>query len=206
MKSMRASALTKLLALATALTGCSVPTVPDMTYYRLPPLAESLVTKVPPLALPVDVSVFAADGLYAEQALIYALDEGGRTLRSYHYQVWADPPARLLQRRLIALLARSNATPQVSDRLPASTDALRIGGLILRFDRLRQIAGYSAAVTLQLRVERGKSLLHERVYRAEALASGTEVAASVDAFGAAIDIIYAQFLDDLARLPQVPTP
>ena len=182
------------------LAACAPPTVPDMTYFRLPPPAADLVQRAPALELPVDVSVFAADGLYAEQALIYTTDVGGRTLKSYHYQLWIDPPARLLQRRLIGVLRQSKAAPLVTDRLPASTDALRISGLILRLDRARSDAGYSAKVALQLRVERGGDLLSERVYRAEAPAAGEDLAASVEAFGAALDRIYGEFLGDLGAL------
>lgn len=60
--------------------------------------------------------------------------------------------------------------------------------------------GPAPAMTLRLRVERGKALLHERVYRAEMPANGSDVAASVGAFDAAIDTRYAQLLDDLRHV------
>lgn len=186
------------------LSACSAPTVPDVTYFRLPPPAQDLLKEPPHLPLPVDVSIFSADGLYSEQALIYTLDDAGRVLRSYHYQLWADPPARLLQRRLIALLRRAEAAPLVTDRLPASADAVRISGLILRFDRLKQGAGFNANVALQLRVERSGKLLSEQVYRASVPAAGADVADSITAFGAALDQIYAQFAADLGRLKLEP--
>lgn len=191
-----ALAMTAVLALA----ACSPPTVPDMAYFRLPPPAAEVTQRAPQLAIPVDVSVFGADGLYAEQAIIYSPDIDGRTLHNYHYQLWIDPPARLLQRRLIWVLREAKAAPLVTDRLPASTDALRVSGVIFRFDRARLAEGYAAKVTLQLRVERGGTLLSERVYRAEVPAGGGEINASVTAFGAALDQIYAEFLGDLAQL------
>lgn len=191
-----AFAIVALLALA----ACSPPTVPDMTYFRLPPPVAEVTQRAPTFAIPVDVSVFGADGLYAEQAMIYSPDADGRTLHSYHYQVWIDPPARLLQRRLIWVLREAKAAPLVTDRLPASTDALRVSGVIFRFDRAKVGEGYAAKVVVQLRVERAGVLLSERVYRAEVPAAGTEVSASVAAFGTALDNIYGEFLGDLAQL------
>lgn len=188
------------IAMSLALAACSPPTVPDMAYFRLPPPAADVTQRAPTFAIPVDVSVFSADGLYAEQAIIYSPDAEGRTLHNYHYQLWIDPPARLLQRRLIWVLREAKAAPLVTDRLPASTDALRVSGLILRFDRAHEANGYAAKVVLQLRVERSGELLSERVYRAQAQADGEELNASVAAFGHALDQIYAEFLGDLAQL------
>jgi ABC-type uncharacterized transport system auxiliary subunit len=192
--------VTLAMAALLALVACSPPTVPDMTYFRLPPPAAEVAQRAPTFAIPVDVSVFGADGLYAEQAIIYSADADGGTLHNYHYQLWIDPPARLLQRRLIGALRDAKAAPLVTDRLPASTDALRVSGLILRFDRAHGADGYAAKVVLQLRVERAGELLSERVYRAEAPANGDELKASVAAFGTALDRIYGEFLGDLALL------
>ncbi len=185
--------------LALGLAACSAPTVPDVTYYRLAEPAAAVWQRAPSFPVPVDVAVFGADGLYAEQALIYSTDAGG-TLRTYHYQLWADPPARLLQRRLIDVLRRAQAAPLVTDRLPASADALRITGLIRRFDRARRADGFHAEIDLQLRVERSGRLLAEPVYHADMLAQGTDLEASVAAFGRALDDVYARFLADLAAL------
>src|SRR4051812_8411153 len=88
------------VATAIMLVACSAPTVPDFTYFRLPRPQE--LEPVPaPLFGDLVVEVFGADGLYGDQALIYALDPGAEQLRQYHYQLWTDPPARVLQRRLI---------------------------------------------------------------------------------------------------------
>lgn len=111
-------ALLSILVVALLASACSSPTVPDMTYYRLPPASETVLAKAPALPIPVDVSVFAADGLYAEQALIYTPGGDGPSLKTYHYQIWIDPPARLLQRRLIGVLRRARGSA-AGDRPPA---------------------------------------------------------------------------------------
>ena len=189
-----------LLAL-TVLAGCGSPTVPDFTYYRLPspePLPQS-----PALLFreSIVVDVFGADGLYADQALIYGLDDSAQELRQYHYQLWTDPPTRILQRRLIQQLRGAKISAQVTDELPASSVAVRISGVILRFDRIPIAAGgFNAVVALKLRADApgGEPLLDE-YYRAELPASGASVKATVDAYGAALDQIYAQFYADLRK-------
>lgn len=192
--------LIALLALI-VLAGCSSPTVPDFTYYRLPrpvPLPQS---PAPLFRESVVVDVFGADGLYADQSLIYGLDDSAQELRQYHYQLWTDPPTRILQRRLILQLREAKVSTQVTDELPASSVAVRISGVILRFDRVPIAAGgFNAVVALKLRADApdGQPLLDE-YYRAELPASGTTVKATVDAYGAALDQIYAQFYADLRK-------
>ncbi|MEO7431757.1 MAG: ABC-type transport auxiliary lipoprotein family protein, partial [Dokdonella sp.] len=115
--------------------GCSAPTVPDFTYYRLPRPQPLEPVGTPEFHTPIVVDVFGADGLYADQALIYAVDAGAQQLRQYHYQLWTDPPTRILQRRLIVQLRDAHVAPQVTDELPASQSAIRLSGVILRFDR-----------------------------------------------------------------------
>jgi len=188
------------LLIVGTLAGCSSVTVPDMTYYRLPEPAAVDSSTLPHFSLPIDVEIFAADGLYAEQSIIYSLDAEARALRGYHYQLWSDPPSRMLQRRLISLLRRAELAPQVTDRLPASADALGIDGVILRYDRVQRGAGFAAVVSLQLRVEHGGKVLSERVYAADEAATGPEIGETVQAFGRALDRIYLQFLGDIARL------
>lgn len=187
-------------AIALMTTACTAPTVPDMVYYRLPEPALDYAAVTRRFELPIDVNVLAADGLYAEQALIFTQREDGRALQTYHYQHWVDPPARLLQRRLIGVLRRAQIAPLVTDRLPASADALVITGVILRFDRVRAADGQHAEVSVQLRIERGGDLLDEHVYKASETAKNDELKSTVDAFGAALDKIYAEFLIDLGKL------
>jgi uncharacterized lipoprotein YmbA len=189
------------LCTAIALAGCGAPTVPDFTYFRLPP-APSLEHADTPLfhgALVVDA--FSADGLYADQALIYALDPGAQQLRQYHYQLWTDPPVRILQRRLIIQLREADAATEVTDELPASQPAIRISGIILRFDRVPTASGgWNAIVALKLRADaRDGTPFVDDYYHAEVAAAGVDMKATVDAYGAALDTIYTQFLRDLRK-------
>ncbi len=193
---MRAYAIALLMAM---LAGCGgAPAVPDFTYHRLPRW-QPLPPTAPLTQLPIVVESFSADGLYADQALIYALDADAQALRQYHYQLWTDPPTRILQRRLIAQLREVQAAALVTDVLPASQPAMRIKGIILRFDRVpTSDGGQEAVVALKLRADAvdGTPLIDD-YYRAGVAAADTSMKATVDAYGAALDTIFAKFQSDL---------
>lgn len=190
-----------LLAPLLALAACSAPTVPDFTYYRLPRSQPLQPLAMPVFTDPLVVEPFGADGLYADQALIYALDGEAHQLRQYHYQLWTDPPTRILQRRLIAELREYRLAHQVTDELPASHAAVRVSGVILRFDRVPAVeGGWQAVVALKLRADAtdGTPLVDD-YYRAEHAAAGGELKATVEAFGAALDEVFAKFRADIAQ-------
>lgn len=195
---MRLAAKALLLA-SLLLGGCESVPVPEVTWYRLPdpvlPPARAVRFEVP-----VDVAIFSADGIYADQALIYAIDKDGHALRAYHYRQWSDPPARMLQRRLIRVLRQIDAAPQVSDRLPASANALRISAVIQRFERIEDAGVWHVDVALQMRVERAGEVLSEEIYSARIPAPDAEIPASVAAYGQALDQIYAAFVAKLTSL------
>ena len=193
---------TILLALGlAALAACSVAPVPDVTYFRLPPPIVFAHADKPLSALPIEVEIFRGDGIYAEQALIYATTPQADALRAFHYQLWSDPPSRALQARLTGMLRDSGIAPLVTDRLPASTPALRVHGRIARYERVPRDGGFGVVVVLEMRVDQdqGEPLL-ERSYRAEIAAGDASMTATVDAFGRAIDKDFAAFYADLAAL------
>lgn len=187
------------LGVSMALAGCAAPgPIPDFTYYRLPAPQYGPPLPAPLFRETLVVDALGADGLYADKALIHALGPGAQELRQYHYQLWTDPPTRILQRRLIAQLRSAGLSPLVTDELPASKPAVRISGIILRFDRIPDgHGGFTAAVTLKLRADRNGVPLVDDYFLAEKVADGPTLKATVDAFGAAIDQIFAEFETEL---------
>ena len=127
------------------------------------------------------------------------MQKQGARLRAYHYQLWVDPPVRMLQRRLIGALRDANVAPLVADRLPTQTQALRVEGRIERFERIKLDVGYKVAVALSLRADLrdGKPPLVLKEYTREMPVSGDTVRDSVDAIARALDEIYAEFVADL---------
>ena len=184
-----------------ALSACSAPSVPDVTYFRLPPPAALPHADKPLTSLPIEVQTFHADGIYAEEALIYAGDPQSTSLRTYHYQLWSDPPSRGLQGRLTKMLRDSGISLLVTDTLPASTQALRVQGRITSYERVQNGGAYSARVGLEMRVEQdsGEPVL-EQTYNADVTAADATIGATVQAFGAAVDQALAKFYNDLASL------
>ncbi len=183
-----------------ALTACNVPTVPDFNYYRLPK-PQPLPAATAPLPDSIVVDAFDADGLYADQALVYAVDASAQQLRQYHYQLWTDPLTRILQRRLIVLLREAGFSHEVTDELPASQAAIRIDGIVLRFDRVpRGEGGWTVAVALKLHADApdGRRLVDE-IYHDEQAVDAGDLKASVDAYGAIVDRLFARFCADLQR-------
>lgn len=199
---MSAFRTTSLIVVALLLSACaSAPGIPETTYYRLPPLAAIEAHESPPSARAIAVDTFSADGLYSDQALIHALDADASRLRSYHYQMWVDPPGYLLQRRLIDHLRAQNMARLVTDSLPSQLDSLRVRGRILRLERVPDGAdGWRVGVSLLLRADArdGAPPLLDRRYATEQDASGASVGDSVDAIGMAIDRLFAEFGNDLA--------
>lgn len=193
--------ISSIILVAFALAGCAAtPGIPDTTYFRLPPSAPVAALATPLFEHPISVDTLIADGLYSDQALIYSLDPEGARLRAYHYQLWVDPPVRMLQRRLIGVLRDINASSVVADRLPSQTTRLRVSGRIDRFERVRRASGWVAVANLHLRVEgvddSGVPLLL-RDYTHEEPADGDSVRDSVQAMSTALDRILADFLRDL---------
>lgn len=189
-----------LLLVALALAACNMPTVPDFTYYRLP-RPQPLEAADASLRDAIVVDAFGADGLYADQALVYALDPAAQQLRQYHYQLWTDPPTRILQRRLIVLLREAGLSREVTDELPASHAAIRVHGIILRLDRVPKGDGsWSVAVLLKLRADApdGTPLVDE-FYRDEEAVATADLNASVDAYGVVLDRLFARFYADLRK-------
>lgn len=191
-----------------ALAACAgAPGIPETTYFRLPPRIEGVKLPEPVLQQPIVVDTFYADGLYSDQAIIYTLDPEGARLRTYHYQLWIDPPVRLLQRRLIATLRDAGTSHIVADRLPSEIPTVEVEGRISRFERVRVDTGYRVAVGFTLRADvrdDGRPPLVIKDYFVEVPVQGDTVRDSVNAMGQAVDQLYAEFVGDLVAGAQRP--
>jgi uncharacterized lipoprotein YmbA len=198
---MKRFAAATVAGLVLLLSGCSGPEIPDVTYFRLPAAAQVPHADKPLTLLPIEVDTFRAEGVYAEQSVLYTVGADQGSLRTYHYQLWSDPPTHGLQARLIDMLRASGVSTLVTDRLPASTHALRIRGTIQRYERVGDGKSFKAVVTVEMRVEQdeGEPLI-EQQYRAEEAAADGTLNTTVAAFGVAVDRTFAAFYKDLTAL------
>ncbi|HEX6833562.1 MAG TPA: ABC-type transport auxiliary lipoprotein family protein [Rudaea sp.] len=193
-------------ALLLIVGACSAPTVPDVTYYRLPPPAPLPRSDKPLSLLPIEVSTFRGEGIYSEQALIYATTPEAGALRAYHYQLWSESPSSGLQAHLIAMLREAGVSSLVTERLPASNQALRVRSQILHYERVKKgDSAFVASVAFSMRVEQddGEPLL-EQNYRAEQPAADAAMESTVKAFGLAVDQAFGAFYKDLVALRSGP--
>jgi len=64
------------------LSGCSGPEIPDVTYFRLPAAAQVPHADKPLTLLPIEVDTFRAEGVYAEQSVLYTVGTDQGSLRT----------------------------------------------------------------------------------------------------------------------------
>jgi uncharacterized lipoprotein YmbA len=194
MRRNRASRGAFALAAMLLLGACSSEPVPEIAYYTLPPLTAVPERAAPVFKAPISIDSFLADGVYNEQGVLYlSLDH--RNLRAYHYQLWQDPPTRMLQRRLIDTLRARRLSDLVADRLPSSAEQINVLGLVRRFDRVQGEDGWHAMVQLELRIERGSAktplLVKKYVWALRALHNSIQ--ATVEAFKVSVDQCFGAF-------------
>lgn len=191
------------LLLSTVLLGCtSGPGIPETIYYRLPPVpAVKPVDQA--LDVPLVVDAFYADGVHSDISLLYSTDPDGERLRAYHYQLWLDPPTRMLQRRLVRTLDAAAVAPKVLETLPAGAQQYRLTARIEAFERIKRGESWVVRARLNIRLSRtGVELpLLLRDYQREIPAAGVTIRDSVRALSAATDSIYAELVRDIAGLP-----
>jgi cholesterol transport system auxiliary component len=201
MMAMRAFPLIIALAAVLGLGGCASAPVPEVSYYRMPEPQAPAPRSEPAFQMPVVVDTLLADGLHGEQSILYATKPGG-SVRSYHYQRWNDPPVRVLQRRLIRILRDANVSPIVADRLPTSVSAVRVSGVVDRFERVKRADGWYAEVRIEFRADVGDEPLPAvlKSYEAAVPAGGESIEATVRAFAAAVDQVLGAFAADLAQV------
>ena len=201
-QSLRSSVHYLSLGVCLLLVACvSAPSIPETTWHRLPAPGK-VAPMTHPTALPLAVHRFEADGLYADQALLYALDADAQQLRAYHYHQWIDPPGTLLQRRWMQALQQAQAAAQVVERTQAGSDARQLRGRIVRWERVPMTSGaWQVQIDLELSLQRGRALpLLRQHYSQQVLAADASIEASVQAVGAALDTIQGAFLTDMARV------
>lgn len=186
------------------LAGCaSGPGIPETVYYRLPP-QPAISKSAAGLDAPLVVDAFYADGVHSDISLLYSTDPDGDRLRAYHYQLWLDPPTRMLQRRLIRSLDAAAVAPKVLETMPTSTQHYRLLARIEAFERIKRGEQWVVRASLNIKLSRngGDLPLLLRDYHREIATDGVSIRDSVRALGSAVDSIYAELIGDIGKLQQ----
>lgn len=183
---------------ALALTACAQPAPPKDRFYRLNPAPVAARSDVASLAV-IEIGRLGTDGVLSERPLAYQ-DENG-ALGRYRYDLWAEPPAALMQNALVQALRQSNlATTVVTPDLRVPPDWILHGRLI----RFEMIPGAGkVVVSLELAVvsaRDGRILLLGNYAEDEICAPDPE--AEAQALSRATSAILASFISDLHKAAQ----
>lgn len=184
------------------LTACAAqPPVPQDKFYRLQAVLGEAPLPTPVLPGVLEVQRFSADGLTAGRPIVYADASDPNQLREYHYHFWTQPPTVMLRDELVTYLRQAGvAKSVVTPEMRLDPDHVMSG----RIRMLEQIIGTRNATAIELEISvrnpRDGKLLFLKSYRHEAEQGSKGVASAVDSLNVALNIIYADLLDDLKRL------
>ncbi len=184
------------------LTACAAQApVPQDKFYRLQAVLASAPLTAPILPGVLEVERFTADGLTAGRPIIYVDSSDPNQLREYHYHFWTQAPTVMLRDELVTYLRQAGvAINVVTPEMRLDADHILSG----RIRKLEQIVGSKKGTALELEIvlrnPRNGELLFLKTYRHEVAQSAIGVAAAVVAFNEALNIIYADILDDLKSL------
>lgn len=184
------------------LAGCGgqgVP-VPSDRFHRLSVGAPSTVYQTPSLAGTVEVERFLADGVLQDRAIVFVEHDNPNVLQQYQYQLWAEPPTRMLQAATVEYLREAHVADQVVDSDVRVEPSYTLTGEIKKLEHVRGNSS-SVLVELEYRLQdyRRGDLVWVKTYRVGKAARDASVAAATDAIGQAVADVLAMLSDDLAR-------
>lgn len=183
------------------LGACAQPEVPADRFYRIsidppgPPAAE------PRFIRPIRVERPQADGLLGGRAILYSTGGGSAELLESHYHYWVAPPPSLVRDQLLRCLEKTGVAREVVTEQTRVDAPYSLVGRLLRFEQVRSKPPHAVVeIKLGLRDNQAGKLLLWKSYHADVAAADGGMAATVDAFSAAISGICSRLAADLARL------
>jgi ABC-type uncharacterized transport system auxiliary subunit len=191
------SSLLLAAALLGACFGGGAPT-PEDHFYRLPePVATAPAAN--PVVKTLAVAQLQTDSVHLDRAMLYVESTQALELRRYHYHLWVQPPTQLVQEQLMSYArAHKLAHTVVRERPGIAADAV-IGGYLKRFERVIDSGAIQVDVELELRYQTADASKPALVgtYRRTVKAKDSSMYATVEAFGQALDDIFAAFFQQL---------
>ena len=135
--------------LYSVLAGCAEQgaPVPSDRFHRLIVGAPTTVYDSPRLAGTMEVDRFRANSILQDRPIIFVERDNPNVMRQYDYQLWADPPTRMLQMVTVDYLRQT----RLADRVVAT--GLRIVPtytLIGDIKKLEQVLGNSSSILVEL--------------------------------------------------------
>lgn len=175
--------------------------MPSDRFYRLNVSAPSKVYETPMLGGTVEVDRFQADGVLYDRAIVFVEHDNPNVMHQYQYQLWADPPPRMLQAATVEYLRDAHLADQVVTTGMRLEPSYTLAGDV---KRLEHVIGNSSSIVVELEYslrdyKRG-DLVWVKTYKVAKPVRDTSVAAAAEAMGEAVDEILSNLTSDLAGL------
>jgi ABC-type uncharacterized transport system auxiliary subunit len=183
------------------LAGCAGEGVPVPTdrFHRLNVGAPATVYATPQLAGIVEVDRFRAAGVLHDRAIVFVEHDKPDVLHQYHYQLWSDPPTRMLQMVTVDYLREAHLANQVVTTDLGSEPTYTLTGDI---KKLEHIVGNSSSVAVEiefgLRAHRDGSLVWVKRYSESMTVKDDKVGTATRAISEAVTKILTNLSADLA--------
>ncbi len=185
------------------LMSCGIaPPVPEDKYYRLKAVYASKPFDRKVLSGTIEVDRFVADGLTSQRAVVYSKIETPNQVRAYHYDFWIKPPTVMLRDELVSFLRASKISDAVvTPEMRVKSDYV-LTGKIKHLEQVIMKSGHRTILELELSLRKPitRKLLFLDTYQLETDASGSGVAAAVDAINTGLSSIYLKFLTSISKL------
>lgn len=188
--------------LCCTVAGCGQQGVPVPTdrFHRLMVDAPTTVYPSPQIPGIVEVERFDAAGVLQGRSIVFVEHDNPNVLHQYQYQLWTDPPTRLLQNAAVDYLRQANLADQV---VPAGLRIEPTYTLVGDIRQLEHVVGNSASVVVEiefgLREHKEDRLVWLKSYKATREVEDGTVGAATRAMSEAIGEILAEVAADLSR-------
>lgn len=195
-----------LVAVGAAMWGCATaPEPPQDRFYRVALTVPEARLDTPLVRGVLAVERVEAFGIYRDRAIVFTTSAALEVLQQHHYHFWFMPPQRMLREHLAGYLRGRGAAERVSaGELPDRSD-VAIHLTVRHFERVLDASGgVSARIGLGVVVQSDNTTLMAREYTREQAAQDASMAASVRAFSAGLEAIYALLLADLSSILAAP--
>lgn len=188
--------------LCSLLAGCGGQGVPVPTdrFHRLTVGAPVSVYQTPQLAGTLEVERFDADGVLQHRAIVFVEHESPNVLHQYQYQLWSDPPTRMLQSATVEYLRATHIAEQVVKAGQRSEPTFVLTGDI---KKLEHVVGNSSSISVELEFalqdHKAGDLVWMKTYTVRKDVLDGSVAAATRAISEAVQEILSSLSMDLAR-------
>lgn len=189
-------------AVCSIVAGCGgegVP-VPSDRFHRLTVGAPEVVYKSPRLTGIMEVDRFDAEDVLEDRAIVFTEHDNPNVLHQYQYQLWSDPPTRMLQTATVEYLRAAQIADQVVKTGLRIEPTYTLTGEI---KKLEHMVGNSSSVLVEiefgLKEHKAGDLVWTKTYAVRKVVPEGSVAAATRVISEAVEEILASLSMDLAR-------